>query len=140
MLEVFLDTNVIIDYLTSREPFSLSALRLFSLSENNKIRLNISAISYTIVYYVLRKYNSHQIIIQNLALLSRLCKILPVNQTVLDQVMKSDFTDFEDAVQYYSAMQNKNCTIIISRDAKDFQSSTIMVISPDDFLKVYKLI
>jgi len=47
MQEIFLDTNIVIDYLINREPFSQSALRLFSLAENNKIRLNISVISYT---------------------------------------------------------------------------------------------
>ena len=50
MHELFLDTNIVIDYLTNREPFSQSALRLFSLAENNKVRLNVSAISYTTIY------------------------------------------------------------------------------------------
>jgi len=139
MQEVFLDTNILIDYLTNREPFSQSALRLFSLAENKKIQLNVSAISYTIIYYVLRKNNSHQEIIRNLLLLSRLCVILPVSQIVLEQAMKSDFTDFEDAVQYYSALQNINCSVIISRNAKDFRSSVIKVMSPNEFLKVNNL-
>ena len=68
-------------------------------------------------------------------LLSGLCNVLPVNQTVLEQAMKSGFSDFEDAVQYYSALQNRNCSIIISRNTKDFHSSIIKVISPDEFLK-----
>jgi len=140
MQEIFLDTNIVIDYLINREPFSQSALRLFSLAENNKIRLNISAISYTTIYYVLRKNNSHQAIIQNLVLLSGLCNVLPVNQAILDQAMKSGFTDFEDAVQYYSALQNKNCSVIISRNTKDFQFSEIKVMLPDEFLKVSELI
>jgi len=135
MQEIFLDTNIVIDYLINREPFSQSALRLFSLAENRKIQLNISAISYTTIYYVLKKNNSHQEILQNLILLSSLCKILPVNQIILEQAMKSDFSDFEDAVQYYSALQNKNCSIIISRNTKDFRSSTIKVMLPDEFLK-----
>jgi len=140
MQNIFLDTNVLIDYLTNREPFSKPAFRLFSLAEKGKIQLNVSAISYTIIYYVLRKNNSHQAIIQSLILLSGLCKILPVNQTVLEQSMKSDFLDFEDAVQYYSALQNKNCSAIISRNAKDFRSSAIKVMLPDEFLKANELL
>jgi predicted nucleic acid-binding protein len=136
MQELFLDTNIVIDYLINREPFSKSALLLFSLAENGEISLNISAISYTTVYYVLRKNNSHQTIIQNLILLSSLCNILPVNQTVLEQAMKSDFIDFEDAVQYYSALLNNNCSVIITRNAKDFKSSEIKVMTPDEFLKI----
>ena len=139
MYEIFLDTNIVIDYLTNRKPFSQSALRLFSLAENGKLRLNISAISCTTIYYVLRKNNSHHAIMQSLMLLSNLCNILPVNQVVLDQAMKSGFADFEDAVQYYSALQNKNCSTIISRNTKDFQFSVIKVMSPDRFLKVNEL-
>jgi len=63
-----------------------------------------------------------------------------VNQAILEQAMKSGFTDFEDAVQYYSALQNKNCSVIISRNTKDFQSSEIKVMLPDEFLKVSELI
>ena len=140
MNEIFLDTNILIDYLTNREPFSQAALRLFSLAEDGKLKINISALSYTTIYYVLRRNNSHQAIIQSLTLLSCLCKILPVNQTVLDQAMKSDFSDFEDAVQYFSALQNKNCSTIISRNTKDFQSSVIKVMIPNEFLKVNDLI
>ena len=136
MQELFLDTNIVIDYLTNRTPFSKSAMHLFSLAENRTIRLNISAISFTTVYYVLRKNNSHQAIVQNLLLLSKLCNVMPVNQVILEQAMKSDFKDFEDAVQYYSALQNKNCSVIISRNLKDFQSSEINVMLPDEFLRI----
>ena len=140
MKEVFLDTNIVIDYLTDRKPFSQSVFRLFALAEKGKIRLNISAISFTIVYYVLRKNNSHRAIIQNLMLLSNLCNVLPVNQMIIDKAIKSGISDFEDAVQYYSALQNKNCSVIISRNTKDFQSSVIKVMLPDEFLKTNKLI
>jgi len=61
---------------------------------------------------------------------------LHVNQTILAQAMKSDFTDFEDAVQHYSALQNKDCTMIISRNTKDFQFSEIKVMLPDEFLRM----
>lgn len=90
--EIFLDTNILIDYLTNREPFSQPALRLFALAENSKVRLSISAISYTTIYYVLRKNNTHRAIIQSLTLLSKLCNVLPVNQAILDRAMTSDFT------------------------------------------------
>jgi predicted nucleic acid-binding protein len=136
MEEIFLDTNVIIDYLTKREPFAKPALALFSLAENQQLKINISAISHTTIYYVLRKNNLHQVIIQNLSLLSSLCCVLPVNQGVLEQAMQSDFMDFEDAVQYYSALQNKKCSVIITRNVKDFRSAKMAVMTPDEFLKV----
>jgi len=140
MQEIFLDTNIVIDYLTNREPFSKMALRLFSLAENNKVRLNISAISFTIIYYVLRKNNSPESIIESLVSLSGICNVMPVNQTIIDQALRSDFKDFEDAVQYYSASQNKNCSAIISRNKKDFQSSEIKVMLPDEFLRINELL
>jgi len=134
--ELFIDTNVIIDYLTNRKPFSKSAYHIFSLAEKGIVRLNISVISFTTIYYILRRNNSHQKIINSLSLLSRLCKVIPLDQNILDQAMKSDFSDFEDAVQYYSALQNKNCSTIISRNTKDFQSSIIKVMLPDELLNV----
>jgi predicted nucleic acid-binding protein len=136
MKEVFLDTNVIIDYLSRREPFAKSALALFSLAESHRLKIDISAISHTTIYYVLRKNNLHQTIIKNLTLLSGLCCVLPVNQVVLAQAMQSDFRDFEDAVQYYSALQNKKCCAIITRNPKDFTDARIAVMTPDEFLKV----
>ena len=140
MKSVFLDTNIIIDFLTNRVPFSQSALKLFNLAENGKLELNISSLSFTTIYYVLRKNNSHKAILNSLILLLDLCNVLPVNQSIIEQSIKSGFTDFEDAVQYYSALQNKNCSVIISRNAKDFKSATLKVMLPDEFLSINKLL
>jgi len=140
MQEIFLDTNIVIDYLTNRKPFSKTALRLFALAENKTIKLNISAISFTIIYYVLRKNNSHKSIIENLISLSDLCNIILVNRNIIEQALKSDYTDFEDAVQYCSALQNPNCSTIITRNIKDFQPSTIKVMLPDEFLRINGLL
>ncbi|GHV67193.1 PIN domain-containing protein [Bacteroidia bacterium] len=136
MKEIFLDTNVVLDYLTKREPFAKPALALFSLAESNHFKINISAISHTTIYYILRKVNSHQEIIENLTVLSDLCCVLPVDKMVLDQAMRSGFMDFEDAVQYYSALQNPICDVVITRNVKDFRSAKIAVMTPDEFLKV----
>jgi predicted nucleic acid-binding protein len=106
------------------------------LGESNLIKINISAISYTTIYYVLKKNNLHQAIIKSLVLLSNLCTILPINQAVLEQAMKSDFMDFEDAVQYYSALQNNQCKAIITRNVKDFKFTKIAIMTPDEFLKI----
>lgn len=137
MKEIFLDTNIIIDYLTNREPFAKSAFKLFALAESGELKMNVSAISYTTVYYVLKKNNTHQAIIDNLALLSSLCNVLPINKSVLEKAMKSDFADFEDAVQYYSALQNEKCKIIITRNSKDFKISQKLVMNSEEFLSVY---
>jgi hypothetical protein len=84
----------------------------------------------------LKKNNLRQNIINSLTLLLGLCSIFPVTQFVLEQAMKSDFSDFEDAVQYYSALQSKKCGVIITRNVKDFRLSEIAVMTPDEFLKV----
>ena len=134
MREIFIDTNVILDLLLGREPQADHANNLFQYAIRHDIVLNICSFSYATVYYILRKQLSHDNVLNDLRWLSSLVKCLSVTENVIQQALQSQFNDFEDAIQYFCALQVPNCEAIISRDRRGFQLSAIPAISPNEFL------
>ena len=153
MVEVFMDINVLIDYLAAREKFYDSAKKLFKLAEQKDIVMNIASVSYGHVYYLMYQYvkktrqdevDTHKLAIEarNAAsnavdLLLQITKCLPIDLNVIKQAHNSDFLDFEDAIQFYCALQNPECKVIITRDENDYKNSTIPVMNPDEFLELF---
>ena len=135
MIRAFLDTNVVIDLLAKREPFYKEAVKIFTLAYNQKILLFISPLTYANAAYILRKNGAEQVrlLLRNLRQLSL---ITEYDETVVDRSLSSNFKDFEDALQYYSAL-TKNVDVIITRNLKDFVDVTCPVLSPDEFLSRY---
>lgn len=131
---IFLDTNIAIDYLAKRMPFGEYAMSIFSLSPY-RYQLCISALSFTTISYVLRKHFEQKQLIEMLDALQSLVEVLPVNDNIIIQAIHSQFQDFEDAVQYYTALAGK-VDYIITRNPKDFKQSTIPVYTPSEFLAI----
>jgi predicted nucleic acid-binding protein len=132
--ELFVDTNILIDLATQREPFSTYARELFMIAEEKSIIMNICVMSYNIVYYNIKKHFGREKAKMAIRLLSDIANCLPVDQAIIRKAMKSSFHDFEDAIQYYCALQIPKCEAIITRNVKDFKSSTIPAMRPDTFL------
>lgn len=106
MKHYFVDTNVIIDMLADREEFADAASELFDAAGRCEICIHISSLSYANVYYIVRRYLGHDKTIESLKALSDYVTILPVTEKVIRQALSSEFNDFEDAIQYYSAIQD----------------------------------
>ena len=136
MRNLFIDTNVVIDFLANRKPFSTSALKLFGLSYNNKIKLYISAVSYNNIYYILKQSNSHKDAINLLNELMGMTEVLDVSKAVIENALKSDFKYFEDAIQYYCAKSLDKIDLIITRDTKDFKKSDLPVLTSDEVISL----
>lgn len=137
MKNIFVDTNVIIDFLGNRESFSNAATELFDLYEGNKKKIFVSAISYTNVYYLLYKQiKSHKEVISLLNTLFDLTELIDVNKNIISQSLHSSFSDFEDSVQFYSAISNAKIDIIVSRDKKGFKKSTLPVLDVEQALRI----
>ena len=131
---IFLDTNIIIDYLSKRIPFGEAAKQIFTISPRNN-QLCISALSFTTIYYVLRKYFEHSELLQMLADLQQIVEVVPTDDTIVSLAIHSEFKDFEDAVQYYTALA-ANVSVIVTRNPKDFVHSTIPIYTPTEFLQI----
>jgi predicted nucleic acid-binding protein len=134
MKNIFLDTNIILDYLTMRQPFFSDAEAIFLMADQRKILLHSSSLSFSIIYYVLRKFQTRQQLLQTLPDFAQATKITGVDEMTVHAALRSDFNDFEDALQYFSALHFGNMDAIITRNAKDFTGSTIPVFSPADFI------
>jgi len=132
MKKVFLDTNVVIDLLDKREPFYKDAVAIFTLAYKKKITLFVSPMTYATASYLLRKHGQEQmrLLLRNFRQLSR---VTVADEMVVDDALASSFLDYEDALQYYSAL-SKNVDVILTRNVKDFQYSKISVLTPGEYL------
>lgn len=139
MQRLFLDTNIILDLLGEREPFYESTAKLVSLADKQKIILVASPISFATVSYFLTKYETAGIAKEKLRKFKVICNVCILDETILEKSLNSTFKDFEDALQYYSAL-GAGCDLIITRNGKDFKKASIPVMTTDEYLKKYMLI
>jgi len=135
MNRIFLDTNVILDLLAERIPFFDSIAKLATLADQKKLILIASPLSFTTVEYVLNKFESSESVLNKLRKFKIICEVCEVNEETIEKGLNSSFKDFEDAVQYFTAIQS-NCAIIITRNGKDFKSSTIPIMTAGEYLVV----
>jgi predicted nucleic acid-binding protein len=133
MTNVFVDTDICIDLLSGRKPFNATAEKLFSLADTGKIKVCISSLSFANIDYVLRSQYSGSNSRQIIAKFKTLVSVLSVDNKTIDLAIASDFADFEDAIQYYSAIEN-GITIFLTRNLKDYKKATIKVMTPETFM------
>jgi predicted nucleic acid-binding protein len=136
MKTIFLDTNVIIDFLADRRPFSLIAAEIFTASLSGKVKIYTSAVSYNNIYYILRRSLSHLETIKLLEELAEMAEIVDVTKTIIKKSLKSDFKDFEDAIQYNCALTVKKIDFIVTRNSKDFKKSSLPVMNPQEAIGI----
>ncbi|WP_281324472.1 PIN domain-containing protein [Flavobacterium sp. IMCC34518] len=133
MSRIFLDTNVILDLLGERVPFFDSIAKVATLADQKKLTLIVSPLSFTTINYVLNKYETSESVLNKLRKFKIICEVCEVNEETIDKALNSSFKDFEDAVQYFSALQS-NCSIILTRNGKDFKQSTIAIMTAEEYL------
>ncbi len=133
MKKVFLDTNIIVDLIADRKPFSKYAIELFKLSEEQKLTLFTSSHSIATTHYLLKKYLDEKSLREVLYNLLDLITIIPVDEDIIKKGLRSKHRDFEDSIQILCASTIKKMDYIITRNVKDFKESEIPVQSPDDF-------
>jgi len=134
MKNIFLDTNVIIDFLADRRPFSLLAAKIFNYSLQGKVKVFISAVSYNNIYYILRQSLTNRETIKLLDELCEMTEIADVTKAIIKKSLKTDFKDFEDAIQYNCALSINKIDFIVTRDTKDFKNSVLPVLTPEEAL------
>ena len=133
MKKVFIDTNVMIDYLAERADFYRPACQILSLAERKKIKLYASSLSFATTSYVLNRVKPTEIVNSALSGFMTLCSPTAVDASIVASALTSSFKDFEDALQYFSAVKS-NMDVIVTRNKKDFQDSTLLIMEPQEFL------
>lgn len=134
MKRLFLDTNIVIDLLDKRMPFCEDAAKLFAEAYYKRVQLIISPTTYATASYLLGRHNSLEEVRGLLANLRRLTSVSTEDEHVVDNAIASKFADFEDAIQYYSAL-NAKADIIITRNLKDFAESQIPVMTAEEYFE-----
>lgn len=135
MKKAFIDTNVIIDLIADRKPFSKFAIEIFKNSEEKKVKLYTSSHSIATTHYLLKKYIDEKELRNILYNLLDYIQVIPVDIDTIKKGLKSKHKDFEDAIQIISAYSIEKMDCIVTRNIKDFRDSEIPVFPPDEFVK-----
>lgn len=133
---VLCDINFILDIFLKREPFYIPAARLFSMIEGKKLKGYLSALTFPTLFYVLSKELKREKAMQILEKVRIVFQVAPVEEKVIDLSLASGFKDFEDAVQYYSALQVQ-ADFLITRNKADFKVDALPVLTPEEFLAFF---
>ena len=134
--KLFIDSDIVIDFLTDRSPHANAASQLFELSESGSVKLFISAVSINNIYYIVRKFLGHKKTIEVLEIFCQMTEIVGTTKKEILQALNSGFSDFEDAVQYNTALSVDGIDAIVKRNIKDYRKSKISVMTPTDYLKI----
>jgi predicted nucleic acid-binding protein len=132
MEKIFVDANIVMDLLEKREEFYQEAQELFTLSDKKNIRLYVSALTLANVHFLLYKHLRMEAR-KVLAKFKVLIEVLAVDDKIIDLALTSDLKDFEDAIQYYTAIENE-MDIIITRNKKDFKNVDLPILTAKEFL------
>lgn len=133
--KVFVDTDIIYDLLAKRDPFYSAAARLFTLADEGKVQIFISALSLANIHYLISKQQSESQAKKILRKFKVLVRITPLTEKIIDLALNSEFEDFEDAIQYFSALQN-DIEILLTRNLKDYKKAQISVLTAQDFINI----
>lgn len=134
MEKVFVDTDIILDLLSQREPFYNHAAYLFTDADKGKIQIFVSSLSFSNLNYLLSKQYSTVQARKILLKFKTLVTVLAVTDKVVELALSSDFKDFEDGLQYFTAIEN-NLKILLTRNLKDYKTADIAVMTVAQFLK-----
>jgi predicted nucleic acid-binding protein len=138
MNKVFVDTDVILDLLLDRSPFNHDAVKLFTLMEQNRLRGFTSPVVIANLFYLLKKHRDRRFAATSLIRLKLLLRVSAVTEKIVDLALSSDFSDFEDAIQYFTARENA-IPYLLTRNVKDYREKELIVCTPGEFLVAHKL-
>lgn len=133
MDKLLVDTNIVIDLLSKRKLFFEEAQQLFTLADYKKVKLYVSSLTIANAHYLLSREKNTKEAVNVLIKFKILVSVLPMDDKILKLALASNFKDFDDAIQYHTALEN-HLDIIISRNKKDFKSSLLPVVSAKEYL------
>lgn len=133
MKKVFLDTNVIVDIIADRKPYSKYAIEIFKMAEEKKLSVFTSSHSIATTHYLLKKYCDEKTLRDVLYNLLDFLTVIAVDSDIIKKGLRSSHKGFEDSIQILCASSIGKIHCIITRNGKDFKASEIPVYSPEEF-------
>jgi predicted nucleic acid-binding protein len=134
---VFLDTDVVLDLLLGREPFFASAAELFLAIQDGRIDGCLSPLAFSNLFYILRQQMSAPDAVGALRKLRLLVRVLPIDEKVVDLALASAFTDFEDALQYYTALAH-DVGAVVTRNKRDYREARIPILDARECVELFE--
>ncbi|MEP7268661.1 MAG: PIN domain-containing protein [Saprospiraceae bacterium] len=135
-MKIFVDTNILVDLIADRQPFSKYAVELFTRAETDLVTLYTSSHSIATTHYLLKKYIHEKELREVLIHLLDYITVISVDLSIIKKSLKSNYKDFEDALQIYSAHSVEGIECIVTRNLKDFKGAHIPVYSPDEVVAI----
>jgi predicted nucleic acid-binding protein len=137
-MKVLVDTNVLLDVLGNREPFYAAAAEIWSLAERREIKAYISSVSFNNVYYIVRKAENRAKADKAIRILRDVFEPVAPDSQIINQAIDMGLDDFEDAVQFCSAIRVK-AACLVTRDPGDFpRTAGLSILSPEEFLVILR--
>ena len=133
-MRVYVDTNILIDYVCQRKDFADAANCLVALGYIGKVKLQVSALSYVTAMFVAHKYG-HDNVKNALSAVSQFVEVLDLQATIVVETLSSDWKDYEDATQNATALKAE-ADCIVTRNKKDFSESSLPVYTPAELLEL----
>ena len=132
-MRIFVDTNLLLDVLAKREPFYTAAARVWTMAETGACEALVSAISFNNVCYIVRKVRDTATARRAMVLMRDVFASVAPDQRILNQAIDSEISDFEDAIQLYSAIHAR-ADCMLTRHVGDFPSGILPILTADEFL------
>ena len=132
-MKIFLDTNILLDVLLDRKPFCDSSSCIWRLAEGGRLEAFSSAISFNNVFYIVRKYAGKEAAQRTVEVMNVNFSVFPLTQDIIGRAIAAKLPDFEDSIQFFSAV-SCGAKYIVTRNARDFPQDSIPVLSPAAFL------
>lgn len=136
-MKIFLDANILVAVLCNEYPLFSSCARVLSLADNPKFQVYTSPLCLAIAFYFAEKKNGNTLALKKTGILSEKLRITTADESVVLKTSKDkSIHDFEDGLQYYSALHAK-CKCIVTQDKDDFSFSEVEVLNAEELLLKY---
>ena len=133
MDKIFVDTDIALDLLSERIPHYTHAAELFTLADKGRLSIYVSSLSFSNLNYLLSRQYSQKDARRILNKFKVLVNVLAVDDKIIGLSLNSDFKDFEDAIQYFTSIEN-NIKTLVTRNLKDYKLAKIVIMTAEDFL------
>jgi predicted nucleic acid-binding protein len=132
-MKVFIDTNVLLDVFLNRPGLVAASAAVWELAEKESIQGIVSAISFNNIHYIATKYHSKDLANQAMSSIRNCFKTVDMTMQIINQSIDAQWKDFEDAIQYFSAL-HADADYIVTRNSSDFPREGIAIMTPEDFI------